>query len=58
MSQQRLWPGLVVPALSVTALVVALASRYPEALDEGGRRMRLTYILLLLAFVGGSAALH
>ncbi len=58
MSRRRLWPWLVVPALGVTALVVALAGRYPEVLDEGGGRMRLAYMVLLLALVGGSAVLH
>ena len=58
MSRRRLWPWLVAPALGVTALVVTLAGRYPEALDEGGGRMRLTYMVLLLALVGGSAVLH
>ena len=57
-NRRRLWPWLVVPALGVTALVVALAGRYPEALDESGGRMRLTYMVLLLALVGGSAVLH
>jgi aspartyl protease family protein len=56
--KRRLWPWLVVPALCVTALVVYFAGRYPEALDDGGGRLRLTYLVLLLALVGGSAVLH
>ena len=56
--KRRLWPWLAVPALAVTALVVTLAGRYPEALDEGGGRMHLTYMVLLLALVGSSAVLH
>lgn len=56
--KRRLWPWLVVPALAVTALVVTLVGRYPEALDDGDGQMRLTYMVLLLALVGGSAVLH
>ncbi|MDP6787433.1 MAG: hypothetical protein QF830_07990 [Rhodospirillales bacterium] len=58
MKRRRLWPWLVVPALGVTALVIYLAGRYPEALDEGGGQLHLTYMVLLLALVGSSAVLH
>ena len=57
-SRRRLWPWLVVPALSVSALVVILAGRTPDVLDEGSGRLRLTYLVLLLALVGGSSVLH
>ena len=56
--KRRIWPWIVVPALAVTALVVTLAGRYPEVLEDGGGRMRLTYMVLLLALVGSSAVLH
>ena len=52
------WPWLLVPGLALAALVAYLTQRFPEAVSGGKERMSLVYSLLLLALVGGSAALH
>ena len=50
--------GIVVAAIAVGGLVAFLIYRFPEAVAGRDGQINLTYGLLLLAVVGGSAIVH
>jgi aspartyl protease family protein len=53
-----LWLWLLVAALAVTALVLYLATRFPEALRDEENRMSLVASLLWLGLLGASLVVH
>lgn len=52
------WLLLVLGAVLLGALILLLASAFPDALMAGDGQMRLTHSLLIVALVAGSAILH
>lgn len=52
-SRGPLWFWLAVAAIGVIGLVLALAGRFPGALDDAGSQSRLVYLLAWLALAGG-----